>query len=130
MRGAFYSVLAALLASPLAAQVNVPFETALQQVHQKVLITRKKQIEAKKSVLAGSIRNLEREARSLGWETSRLRNRISDVRRRAQRYQRDRDDQRDPDPFLRSDLRRLIWDLRVLSRKAGNAARDGARLGR
>lgn len=140
--------LAALLAATPASAGPVPsFENLLNTVRQNVLETRKEQIQAKDARTAQDIQRVARDIERLSWDARRLKDRISDVRRRASRAMnaqppfpgrpgRPGDPRqpgnpgRDSDPFLRQDVQRLVWDLKDFTRTGDDAQRDLDRLTR
>lgn len=125
--------LAALLAATPASAGPVPsFENLLNTVRQNVLETRKEQIQAKDARTAQDIQRVARDIERLSWDARRLKDRISDVRRRASRAMNAQPPfpGRDSDPFLRQDVQRLVWDLKDFTRTGDDAQRDLDRLTR
>lgn len=137
--------LAALLAAAPASAGPVPsFEALLNTVRQNVLETRKEQVQAKDARTAQDIARLARDVERLTWDARRLKDRLSDIRRRASRLltarppipgrpgdpRRPGQPGRDPDPFLRNDIQRLVWDLRDFTRAGEDADRELSRLAR
>lgn len=101
-----------------AAPALPSFEQSLGQLRGQVLATRQAQAKTKN---VQDISNASWEARILSRETAAYKSRLSDIRRRAQQ-QRSQTPPRE-DPFLRSDARRLIWDLQSHARRAATLAR-------
>lgn len=144
--------LAALLAASPAAAGPVPsFESLLINVRQTVVQTRAEQIQAKDARTAQDIARLARDVERLTWDARRLKDRLSDIRRRASRVLNARPPipgrpgdprrpgqpgrpapgpGRDSDPFLRNDIQRLVWDLRDFTRNGDDAQRELDRLTR
>lgn len=137
--------LAALLAASPASAGPVPsFENLLQSVRQNVLETRKEQAQAKDARTAQDLQRLARDVERLTWDARRLKDRISDIRRRASRAmnaqppfpgrpgdpRRPGQPGRDSDPFLRNDVQRLVWDLRDFTRQGDDSQRELDRLAR
>jgi hypothetical protein len=125
------SLLSAVLFSAVCVQAqSLPsFEDAISQAGGQFLQARAEQFQAKNALLAGDIQRAAREADSLSMDTWRLRSQLSDVRRPAQQAQNTGSNQ-PQDPFLRSEIQRLVWDLRDYSRKADDIYRDIQRISR
>lgn len=122
MRAAtLFAVLSLILSSPAAAGPAVSFEAALGNIRSTVLKTRASQIQTKTAATESEIRRLTRSLDRKDWDVRRLKNRLSDLRRRAQRLDRNGRG-RGSDAFFNNDLRRLVWDLRDLKR---DIERDG-----
>ncbi len=109
------AVLSLILSSVAAAGPAVSFETALGNIRSAVRKTRAAQIRTKTTATESEIRRLTRSLDRKDWDVRRLKNRLSDLRRRAQRLERNGRG-RGSDAFFESDLRRIIWDLRDLKR--------------
>lgn len=139
--------LAALLAASPASAGPVPsFENLLNTVRLNVLETRKEQVQAKDARTAQDLQRLARDVERLTWDARRLKDRISDIRRRASRAMNTQPpfpgrpgDPRRPgnpgqpgnsDPFLRQDVQRLVWDLKDFTRTGDDAQRELDRLAR
>lgn len=104
-------------ASALLASVLSSFEASLGQIRRQALATRGEHKKAKALSLKAEIDSAAREASRLSWDASRQRGAVSELRRRAQRYEPDRPQRPGSDPFFRSDLQRAVWNLRDLSRE-------------
>jgi len=106
-------------AMPLSAQVNpfagLSFEAAFSQVSRQVLATKAAQAKNKGTLVEQDIRNLQSRLSRLDMDSWRWRDTLSDIRRRAQQIDQQQPGQtqppQNPDPFLRNDLQRFIWDL-------------------
>lgn len=123
-----FAVLFLAFAPAVSAYELPSFEAALGQIH-RAAATARLELAAIKD--AGTARELEALAFSVNRAASdagRLRWDVRDIQRRAQRHSPDRPGQPSSDPFLRSDLNRLIWDLRRLADDASAAERNAARL--
>lgn len=146
-----FALAALLAATPVSAGPVPSFENLLHTVRQNVLETRKEQLQAKDARTAQDLQRLARDVERLAWDSRRLRDRISDIRRRASRAMnaqppfpgrpgdRRPGDPRRPgnpgspghsDPFLRQDVQRLVWDLKDFTRSGDDAQRELDRLTR
>lgn len=134
------AALAVLTAVPARAAAP-SFESLLNNVRLAVRETRAEQAKAKDARAAQDIVRLASDADRLTWDARRLKDRLQDVRRRAQRAaaaqpaRPGRPGQpgqppRDQDPFLRNDVRQLVWDLQRFGRDADDMLRELARLSR
>ena len=101
----------ALLSLPASAGPAIPFEASLAELRSSVLAAR---AQIKSDGLARELSDLAAEANRLDWQAERLRRAVQDLRWRAQRSSPGRPGQPPSDPFLRSDIDRLTWDLRDL----------------
>lgn len=112
------------LAAPVRAAGVVSFENALAEIRRGALAGKAALLQRRKDGLAEDIQKLSDQTRRLDWDSSRLRRDLDNLRRRAQRYAAPRrPGQPDPDPFLRMDLDRFIWDLRDFCSYTANADR-------
>lgn len=122
----FASLAAALLAANASALTLPDFSAALASVRQSVRETRQAQVENRAADLSNDIR-------SLGWDVDRERRTVSQFRFRIQdaaRRARQQAGQPKPDPFLRSEVQRLVWDLQGSARQLDYALRDLQRIRR
>ena len=124
------SVVSLICNLPCAAQTP-SFEDALGSFRQDIHEQRAARLQSKDARHASDLHRAAREADSMAWEASRLRSTVSDVRRRAQNASRDNGQQPDrQDPFLRNEVRRLVWDLRDFNQRVGRTADDVSRIQR
>lgn len=124
------AALAFLVSAQVSAAPALTFESSLGQLRQTVVAARAEQVRAKNAALKHDLTRLANDARTLQWQGWNLRTRVGDVRRRAARYIPPRPGKPESDPFLRSELSRLTWDLRDHAWKAESAARDAQRIER
>lgn len=115
------AVLLSLAASSSAASLS--FEQSLGALREQVLTVRVEQAKAKTAGLGARITRAANDASRLRWDAQRLRDRIRDIRWRAQRQGMGQPGQ-PRDPWLRNDIQRAVWDLRDLARDCGWLARD------
>lgn len=124
---ALIAVLSLVVSSHAAAGPTVSFEAALGNIRSTVLKTRASQIRTKTTATESEIRRLTRSLEWKDWDVRRLKNRLSDLRRRAQRLDRNGRG-RGSDAFFNNDLRRFVWDLRDLKRDIERDARTLTRI--
>lgn len=116
--------LAAVLLGAVAVRAEEPvsFEALLDGVRLEVQETRAEQVEAKNQSRAQEIDRLARDLNRLDWDARRLRDRVGDLRRRANMMGRNQPQPRPgqpprpSDPFFRNDLQRAVWDIRDFKR--------------
>lgn len=101
------------------------FETMLNAIHLQVRETRAVQVKEKGRA---EIEQLSRDVSRLYSDLWRLRNDLRDVARRAQRHGPSQPGRPEQDPFLRSDIQRLVWNLRDMARYTESAERSAQRL--
>lgn len=106
-------------ARPALAAPASSFEQSLSAIQRQLGAERARRLQDKSAGLADRIERLANDAANLFWEANRLRGVLQDLRARARRYQRP-----DSDPFFRSDLDRLVWDLRDFAGDADRASRQ------
>ncbi len=130
MRIVSLSAVISLIFASISFAAPISFETALGNIRAKVLKTRAAQVEVKNAGLASDIRRLSGDLGRKEWDVRRLKDRLSDLRRRAQRISRNpgNDRGRSSDPFFDNDLRRMTWDLRDLKRDIERDERSLSRI--
>lgn len=127
MRRALSLSFAVFFCALAARAQSIPsFEAAVAQASGEFLQARS---EAKDAALARDVERSAREAESHSMDLWRLRSQVSDVRRRAQQAAHNGQNQ-PQDPYLRSALQRLVWDLRDFARKLRDLHWDVQRLTR
>jgi hypothetical protein len=117
-----------LLAATAQSTTLPSFEAALGMIRQDVLTERARQIAAKNQALAQEIERLARQVSDLRWASWRYRDRLNDLRRRAQNYVPDQPGRPSNDPFLRWDVQQLAYDVRNFARDVDWAKREVFRL--
>ncbi|MBI4677775.1 MAG: hypothetical protein HY748_09345 [Elusimicrobia bacterium] len=117
------TLIVSLAAVSHGAELALPnFEAAITGLRAQILATRVEQVQARNAAAASDLDRLASDTRGLQWTAQRLRFDLSDIRRRAQRYQPSND------PFFRSDLNRVVWNLRDLAWAVQRIRMDADRL--
>lgn len=123
--------LAIALALPLSAhagQLVMPsIEPALQELRATVRAAAAERREIRSQSLSGELQSLASEAGRLRWDASRYKRDLDDISRRARNAQSHQPGRPSNDPFLSSDLNRLVWNLRDLERNIQWAESRGIR---
>ena len=103
--------------SAQAAQLAMPsFEPVLQELRSTLREAAAERKQVRSQTDAGEIQSLNSETRRLRWDASRYKRDLDDISRRVRNAQRPQPGRPSNDPFLSSDLNRLVWNLRDLER--------------
>ncbi len=117
IRATLVAVLFSLTATAQAELTLPSFQGALEHMRGQVMAVKAAQVKARALASKGEIESITYDIRRYDWEAGRLRRDIQNVRRRAQRYTREQPRRPNSDPFLDSDVRRLVRGLRDFVRK-------------